>query len=95
MALAPVTREQKRSIPPWGMVPDDYNSFGTHEFLELCSLLKCEPYIAANLCGSGESPAEMQNWLRIHPPIMPGNLTLTNMRKQNGREQPWKVAFWG
>ncbi len=32
----------------WGMVTDD-NSFGTHEFLELCSMLGCEPYIAGNV----------------------------------------------
>src|SRR5690606_31260864 len=35
----------------WGGVTED-NSFGTHEFLELCSLLECEPYITGNL-GSG------------------------------------------
>src|SRR5882762_9249028 len=31
----------------WGGVSED-NSFGTHEFLELCSLLHTEPYIAGN-----------------------------------------------
>src|SRR5436190_19338883 len=35
----------------WGGVTED-NSFGTHEFLELCELIGCEPYIAGNV-GSG------------------------------------------
>ena len=35
----------------WGGVTED-NSFGTDEFLKLCSLLGCEPYLAANV-GSG------------------------------------------
>jgi alpha-N-arabinofuranosidase len=44
----------------WGGVSED-NSFGTHEFLELCSLLDCEPYIAGNV-GSG-TVEEMAKWV--------------------------------
>src|ERR1700704_2897975 len=43
----------------WGGVSED-NSFGTHEFLELCSLLDCEPYIAGDV-GSG-TVEEMAKW---------------------------------
>jgi alpha-L-arabinofuranosidase len=32
----------------WGGVSED-NSFGTHEFLELCGLLNTEPYVAGNV----------------------------------------------
>ena len=35
----------------WGGTIED-NSFGTHEFLNLCELLGCEPYISGNV-GSG------------------------------------------
>lgn len=35
----------------WGGVVED-NSFGTHEFMELCRQLQCEPYINGNV-GSG------------------------------------------
>src|SRR2546425_1228858 len=44
----------------WGGVTED-NSFGTHEFLELCSLIGCEPYIAGNV-GSG-TVEEMAKWV--------------------------------
>src|SRR5471030_725001 len=44
----------------WGNVTDD-NSFGTQEFLELCKLIGCEPYIAGNV-GSG-TVEEMAKWV--------------------------------
>src|SRR5580692_4806785 len=44
----------------WGMVIED-NSFGTHEFLQLCEMIGCEPYIGANV-GTG-SPQEMESWV--------------------------------
>lgn len=74
----------------WGMVPDD-NSFGTNEFLELCNLLGCEPYIAGNV-GTG-TPKEMANWLEYLN--YNGNSTLANKRKENGHPAPYKVSFWG
>lgn len=74
----------------WGGVTED-NSFGTHEFLELCELLKTEPYIAGNV-GSG-TVEEMAKWVEYLN--FDGVSPMANLRKQNGREKPWKVAFWG
>ena len=40
----------------WGGTVED-NSFGTHEFLNLCELIGCEPYISGNVgSGSVEDP---------------------------------------
>ena len=44
----------------WGGVVED-NSFGTHEFMELCRQLECEPYINGNV-GSG-TVQEMSEWV--------------------------------
>ena len=46
-------RKQRPSMnnTNWGNDTED-NSFGTHEFLELCSLLGCEPYISAHVFGT-------------------------------------------
>ncbi|PZR25233.1 MAG: alpha-N-arabinofuranosidase [Citrobacter freundii] len=74
----------------WGGVTED-NSFGTHEFLELCNLLKCEPYISANV-GSG-TVEEMAKWVEYLN--FDGVSPMTALRKQNGRDQPWGVTFWG
>lgn len=74
----------------WGNVTED-NSFGTHEFLELCSLLGTEPYICGNL-GSG-TVEEMNKWVEYLN--FDGLSPMTQIRKQNGREAPWKVQYWG
>jgi len=74
----------------WGGVSED-NSFGTHEFLELCSLINCEPYIAGNV-GSG-TVEEMAKWVEYLN--SDAKSTMTDLRKQNGRNDPWHVKFWG
>jgi len=74
----------------WGMVTED-NSFGTHEFLRLAELLGTEPYISANV-GSG-SPAQMQDWVEYM--TFGGDSELANLRRKNGRQQPWKIRFFG
>jgi len=74
----------------WGGVTEN-NHFGTHEFMDLCEQLECEPYITANV-GSG-TVYEMAQWVEYitSDAISP----MTELRKQNGREKPWKVKFWG
>ena len=74
----------------WGGVTED-NSFGTHEFLDLCSMLECEPYIAGNV-GSG-TVEEMAKWVEYLN--FDGVSPMSALRAKNGREKPWKVSFWG
>jgi len=74
----------------WGGVSED-NSFGTHEFLELCELLNTEPYVAGNV-GSG-TVEEMAKWVEYLN--SPAQSTMTELRKENGRDKPWKVTYWG
>jgi alpha-N-arabinofuranosidase len=74
----------------WGGVVED-NSFGTNEFLELCSLLNCEPYISANV-GSG-SVEEMSKWVEYLN--FDGESPMANERKKNGHPKPYNVHFWG
>ena len=74
----------------WGGVVED-NSFGTHEFLELCDQLGCEPYINANV-GSG-TIREMAEWVEYLNSA--GDSTVVKKRWANGRKDPWGVKFWG
>lgn len=55
-------RDQRPSLRNnnWGGTIED-NSFGTHEFLNLCEKLGCEPYISGNV-GSG-TVKEMAQWV--------------------------------
>lgn len=73
----------------WGGVVED-NSFGTHEFLDFCELIGTEPNITGNV-GSG-TVEEMSKWVEYL--TFDGVSPMANLRKQNGRENPWKIKFW-
>lgn len=74
----------------WGGVTED-NSFGTHDFLNMCELLETEPYLAGNV-GSG-LVQELADWVQYvnHDGVSP----MADYRRANGREKPWKVKYWG
>ena len=74
----------------WGGTIED-NSFGTHEFLNLCELLGCEPYISGNV-GSG-TVEEMAKWVEYM--TSEGDSPMANLRRKNGRDKAWKVKFFG
>ncbi|MFB0517051.1 MAG: alpha-N-arabinofuranosidase [Candidatus Neomarinimicrobiota bacterium] len=74
----------------WGGVTEN-NHFGTHEFLDLCELVGCEPYISGNL-GSG-TVEELSDWVEYT--TFDGRSPLADLRRRNGRDEPWKVKFWG
>ncbi|MDR3187953.1 MAG: alpha-N-arabinofuranosidase [Prevotellaceae bacterium] len=88
--IGPREKRPKMVNTHWGGVTED-NSFGTHEFLDLCEQLECEPYISGNL-GSG-SVEEMSKWVEYI--TFDGESPMANLRRQNGREKPWRVKFWG
>ncbi|MBK8947156.1 MAG: alpha-N-arabinofuranosidase [Ignavibacteriae bacterium] len=84
-------RENRPSIvnTNWGGVTED-NSFGTHEFLDLCEVLGAEPYLCVNV-GSG-TVEEASEWVEY---VNSSNESpMTRLRKQNGREKPWNVKYW-
>lgn len=74
----------------WGGVVEN-NHFGTHEFMDLCDQLGCEPYICGNV-GSG-SVREMQEWVEYL--TFDGESPLIKQRRENGRDKPWRVTLWG
>ncbi len=74
----------------WGGVVEN-NHFGTHEFLDFCAQLGCQPYICGNL-GSGEVK-EMSEWVEYVN--FDGLSPMSGLRKANGREQPWGVKYFG
>ncbi|MDR1861197.1 MAG: alpha-N-arabinofuranosidase [Bacteroidales bacterium] len=88
--IGPREKRPKMVNTNWGGVTED-NSFGTHEFLDLCEQLGCEPYISGNL-GSG-SVEEMSKWIEYI--TFDGESPMANLRRQNGRDKAWKVKFWG
>ncbi len=74
----------------WGGV-EETNAFGTHEFFQLTEMLGADAYINGNL-GSG-TVQEMAEWLEYM--TSDKNSTLANERRANGREAPYKIAYFG
>jgi alpha-N-arabinofuranosidase len=87
--IGPRDERPRRLEMAWGTVED--NRFGTHEFLDYISRTGSEGYICTNL-GTG-SWDEAQQWVEYVNSDQ--DTTTTRLRKKNGRDQPWKVPYWG
>jgi alpha-L-arabinofuranosidase len=88
--IGPRENRPKMVNTHWGGVTED-NSFGTHEFLDLCEQLGAEPYICGNV-GSG-SIEEMSKWVEYIN--FDGVSPMADLRRKNGRDKPWNVKYWG
>ncbi|MBI4877857.1 MAG: alpha-N-arabinofuranosidase [Acidobacteria bacterium] len=88
--IGPLARRPKRVNIHWGNYTED-NSFGTHEFVELCRLIGAEPYFAGNV-GSG-TPRELRDWVEYCN--YPAGSTLSDERAANGSPEPFRIRYWG
>ena len=87
--IGPQEKRPKLVNNNWGSTVED-NSFGTHEFLNLCELIGAEPYISGNV-GSG-TVEELAKWVEY---MTAENGSMAELRARNGREKPWKVKYLG
>ena len=74
----------------WGGVVED-NSFGTHEFMELCRQIGCDPYVNGNV-GSG-TVREMSEWVEYLN--SDGDSSVVRERRAHGRQDAYGVRYWG
>jgi alpha-N-arabinofuranosidase len=74
----------------WGGVVET-NHFGTHEFMDLCEQIGAEPYVCGNV-GSG-SVREMMEWVEYMTSA--ADTTLANLRRKHGRNEPWRLRYFG
>ncbi len=88
--IGPKEKRKKMINTHWGGVVED-NSFGTHEFFELCRQLGCKTYVNANV-GSG-TVREMSEWVEYM--TFNGVSPMADLRKLNGHEEPWRVDYLG
>lgn len=88
--IGPKETRKKMINTHWGGVVED-NSFGTHEFMELCKQLGCKTYVNGNV-GSG-TVQEMSEWVEYM--TFEGVSPMADMRKENGHEEPWTVNYFG
>ena len=87
--IGPRDKRPKMINTHWGGVVED-NAFGTHEFLDFCEQVGCEPYICGNV-GSG-SVEEMMQWVEYM--TSDADSPMANLRRQNGRDKPWRLTYF-
>jgi len=88
--VGPRDKRKRMVNAHWGGVIES-NHFGTHEFMLLCELLGCEPYICGNV-GSG-TVQEMREWIEYL--THDGESPMADWRRENGREEPWRLKYFG
>ncbi|MCD8039064.1 MAG: alpha-N-arabinofuranosidase [Lachnospiraceae bacterium] len=88
--IGPKESRKKMINTHWGGVVED-NSFGTHEYMELCRQLGCKTYINGNL-GSG-TVQEMSEWVEYM--TFKGVSPMADLRAKNGHEEPWTIDYFG
>jgi alpha-N-arabinofuranosidase len=88
--IGPKEQRPKMVNNNWGGTVED-NSFGTHEFFNLCELIGCEPYLSGNV-GSG-TVEELSKWVEYI--TAEDGSPMAKIRKENGREKPWHLKYLG
>lgn len=85
-------QEQRKTIVNniWGSVTED-NSFGTHEYMELCRQLGCKTYVNGSV--SYATPREMGEWIEYIS--FPGVSPMADLRAKNGHPDPWRIDYFG
>ncbi|PGH15598.1 hypothetical protein AJ79_02380 [Helicocarpus griseus UAMH5409] len=80
-------KDQRPSRPELAWQGVETNQFGTDEFLKWCEVLGTEPYFALNF---GTDTA--MGWVEYCNGT--GNTYYANMRRKNGRQEPYNVKYW-
>ena len=88
--VGPKESRKKMINTHWGGVVED-NSFGTHEFMELCKQLGCKTYVNGNV-GSG-TVQEMSEWVEYM--TFDGVSPMAKLREENGSKESWTVDYFG
>jgi alpha-N-arabinofuranosidase len=74
----------------WGNV-EEHNQFGTHEFFDFAELIGAKAYLSVNV-GSAD-PSEAKDWVEYV--TYAGHSRLSDLRRANGRDKPWQLAYIG
>ncbi len=87
--IGPKQTRPVRRDDAWGAI--ETNQFGTDEFLNYCERVGAQPYLCIN---AGLGTVNMaRHWVEYCNE--PAHTQYADLRRANGREQPWNVKFWG
>jgi alpha-N-arabinofuranosidase len=86
--IGPKAQRPVRAELAWNAL--ESNRFGTDEFLRYAERIGAEPYICVNL-GLGTID-HARHWIEYTNEAR--DTTWARLRRQNGRDAPWKVKYW-
>jgi len=87
--IGPKEQRPVRIDLAWGA--RETNTVGTDEFLKYCEKVGVEPYLCVNMGTGGLD--EARNWVEYCN--VESGTYYSDLRRKNGREEPYKVKFWG
>ena len=85
--IGPRDQRPERRELAWGEI--ETNRFGTDEFLAWCQAVDAEAYLAH----SARDVDEAVRWVDYTNGLR--DTAMTRRRRSNGREEPWRVRYWG
>ncbi|KAK7515246.1 glycoside hydrolase superfamily [Phyllosticta citriasiana] len=83
-------REERRKRPELAWIGVETNEFGTDEFLKWCEVVGTAPYLCLNF-GTGTLD-EALAWIEYCNSSR--DTYYANLRRRNGRAEPWNVKYW-
>ena len=79
------------TLNKWWGNNEEHNAFGTHEYFDFAELIGTKSFLNVNV-GTGTA-GEANDWVEYAS--SPSNSRLAQLRRSNGRQQPWKVDYVG
>ena len=79
------------TLNKWWGNNEEHNAFGTHEYFDFAELIGARTFLSINV-GTGTA-GEAKDWVEYV--TSPSNSALAQLRRANGREQPWTVDYAG
>jgi alpha-N-arabinofuranosidase len=79
------------TLNKWWGNNEEHNAFGTHEYFDFAELIGTKSFLNVNV-GTGTA-GEANDWVEYVS--SPSNSRLAELRRSNGRQQPWKVDYVG
>ena len=79
------------TLNKWWGNNEERNAFGTHEFFNFAELIQTKTFLSVNV-GTGTA-GEAKDWIEYIS--SPSHSTLAQLRRANGREDPWRIDYVG
>lgn len=79
------------TLNKWWGSNEERNAFGTHEYFDFAELIGAKTFLSVNV-GTG-TPGEAKDWVEYV--TSPTHSSLAELRRANGRQQPWTIDYAG